>query len=288
MTKKLLAILLSLLLLASLPLSVTAADYSDEYYRITDSADLLTDEQEAALEDLSQDLRDTYHMDIAILTLESLDGYTPQEFADDFYDYCGYGCGEDYSGALFLLSMEERDWYISTSGDCIYALTDFGIQYSAAQAVSHFSNGYYFLGFQSWLLTLPEYFDAFEAGDPIDGWADYEDGAYHGEAEDYVYYEDYEPLTPSYLISLIVGVIAGGITLLILRRSMNTKRPQRSAVSYLVPRSFKMNTVQDLFLYSQVSKRAKPKNNGGGGSGGGSSVHTSSSGRSHGGGGGKF
>ena len=47
--------------------------------------------------------------------------------------------------------------------------------------------------------------------------------------------------------------------------------------------SYHLRTNQDLFLYSNISKRPKPKE-----SSSGSSTHRSSSGRSHGGRGGSF
>ena len=84
-----------------------------------------------------------------------------------------------------------------------------------------------------------------------------------------------------------IGAVVGGITVLIMRACMNTKRPQRSAGSYLNDSSYHLRTNRDLFLYSNVTKtRIQQESSSSGG--GGSSVHTSSSGSSHGGGGGKF
>ena len=72
-----------------------------------------------------------------------------------------------------------------------------------------------------------------------------------------------------------------------MRACMNTKRPQRSAGSYLNDSSYHLRTNRDLFLYSNVTKtRIQQESSSSGG--GGSSVHTSSSGSTHGGGGGKF
>lgn len=51
--------------------------------------------------------------------------------ADDFYDYNGYGYGEEGDGIIFLISMEERKWQISTCGFGITAFTDAGQEYMA-------------------------------------------------------------------------------------------------------------------------------------------------------------
>ena len=281
MKRKGFVILTVLLLLMSLPLTAFA---SESPTLVVDSAGLFTTEEAAALEAKAQALRSQYEMDVVVLTVNSLDGSRPQDFADDFFDSHGYGCGENNSGALFLISMEERDWYISTSGDAIFALTDYGIQKSAEAALSYFGEGDYYGGFNAWLDGLPVYFDALRNNAPIDGYADYSGDYYHADQEKVVYYE--EKTTPSILLSLIIGLVVAGISILIMRISMNTKRPQRSAVAYLIEDSFHLRTRQDIFLYSTVQKTPRPKENSSGG--GGSSTHVSSSGQSHGGGGGKF
>ena len=45
------------------------------------------------------------------------------EFADDYYDYNGFGYdGTDKDGCLLLISMADRDWWVSTRGEGITAL----------------------------------------------------------------------------------------------------------------------------------------------------------------------
>ncbi len=283
MKRKLFALLTALLLLICLPLSVCA----DEVFLVIDNADLLTAEEESALRLKALELRVPYQMDVVILTEDSLDGARPQDYADDYFDYNGYGLGPDRNGVLFLLAMEERELYISTSGDARYALTDYGIEMPPEIPLSYFGAEDYYGGFDAWLDALPEYFDAYQNGNPIDGQADYSDGFYHGDQEEVIYYE--EEVTPSFFLSLIIGAVVAGISVLIMRTGMNTKRSQRGAADYLVQGSYRLNGQRDIFLYSNVTKRERPQpsssNHGGGG---GSSIHTSSSGRSHGGGGRKF
>ncbi len=259
------------------------ASAASELPLVMDTAWLMSSEDVASLEEKAQALRQEYEMDIVILTVDRLDGKTPERYADDYYAQNGYGYGANYSGVLFLLSMEERDWYISACGDAIYALTDYGIQASAEEALPYLSEGDYYNGFCVWLDTLPVFFDAYLSGAPIDGYSDDSGNHYHGTQESIYYYK--EPSSPSIFLSLVIGLAAAGITILIMRASMNTKRRQHSAGSYLAAGSFHLRSHQDIFLYSNISKTARPKNTG---SGGGSSVHHSAGGRSHGGGGGKF
>lgn len=275
--KQKLRIILCLLVLISI-LAVTVAAADNTY--VIDNADLLSDSEEAALESVISDLRWIYEMDIVLLTEPSLYGSRPQDHADDFYDRHGYA--DD--GLLFLLSMEERDWYISTCGNAIYALTDYGIQALADQVLPYLSQGAYYDGFEVFLGALPEYFDAYVSGDPIDGYADYSGDYYHGDQDEILYTE--EEFTPSFFLSLIAGVVIAAISVAVMGFGMRTSRPQRSAGVYLLDNTYRLAVQKDMYLYSNISKVKKPENNSR--PGGGSSVHRSGSGRSHGGGGGKF
>jgi len=256
--------------------------FADQYDYVIDNADILTDTEERVLEDGILRLQQIFDIDVVILTESSLHGERPQYHADNYYDSHNYR--ED--GVLFLISMEERDWYISTCGDAIYALTDYAIQCVGDEMLPYLSSGAYYDAFDTFLAELYGYFEAFLSGSPIDGYADYSADYYHGDQEEVLYYE--EPFTPSFLVALMIGLVIGLVTILIMRTAMNTKRPQRTASEYMNRDSFRVTVHQDLFLYSNVSKVKKPQNNTSSNSGGGSSVHRSSSGRSHGGGGGKF
>ena len=277
MLKKLTSLLLILLLLGCLALPAAARTGS----YIVDDAGLLDSDETADLEALAASLSESYGIDIVILTVDSLGGAYAQDYADAYYDSNGYG----KDGVLFLLAMAEREWYISTCGSVIYALTDYGIQQLGDGILPYLSSGHWYEGFRSYLESLPYYLDAYAAGSPVDGYGDYSGDYYHGTQEEVVYYQ--EEKEPSFPLSLLIGLAAGGITVLIMRSTMNTKRSQRGASVYLKDGSWNLHTFRDLYLYSNVTKTRKQQNTSGS-SGGGSSVHRSSSGRSHGGGGGKF
>lgn len=271
------SVFLCLILLIGLPVTAFAAQTASPVY---DYGNLLSAEEEYLLEDKIQSICDAYGMDTVILTLDSLDGKAAQNYADDFYDSMGYG--DD--GVLFLLAMAEREWYISTCGKVSYALTDYGISQIGEEVVPGLSGGYYYEAFDTFLECLPYYLEALENNTPIDGYADYSGDYYHGQQEEVIYYEgDYGP---NYLVSILVGLAVAAITVLGMRGSMNSRRPQKSAASYLKSGSYHLRTHQDLFLYSNISKVRRQQNNNH--HGGGSSMHHSSGGRSHGGGGGRF
>lgn len=279
MKRHLITVILVLFLVVSLVPSAQAA----QALQVVDHAQLLTDAQEEVLSAGIAQIRQDYGMDVVLLTQDSLNGKTPQEYADDYFDDYGYGLGPDASGVLFLLSMEQRDWYISTSGEAIYALTDYGIAQLGESAVPYFGEQAYYEGFLTFLDQLPAYFAAYQAGTPIDGRADTSGGFYHGQQETVVHGPKSGKI--NLLWPLVIGLAVAGLTVGAMAGMMNTKQARWGASEYLKGDSFRLRRQQDLFLYSNVSKirRQEPPSNSGG-----SSVHTSASGRSHGGGGGKF
>lgn len=297
--KKMTASLLCLLLLAALFITASAAEP-----KIVDKADLLTDQEEQKLEEKARQIVSDYQMDVVIVTVDGLGSKTSEQYADDYFDYNGYGIGDDYSGVLLLISMEERDWAISTCGDAIYALTDYGIQQIFSSFSMDLSAGYYYDAFDTFLDALPGYFEALSHDTPIDGnQGGYEGpGSYYpGTSDDVIYYPGYQHKVTAgevfgkILIALLVGCGVAGLVVWLMGRSMRTARAQSSADDYIQHSSFHLRSCQDFFLYSRTSRvrRAEDSDHGsrGGGhhgGGGGSSVHRSSSGRSHGGGHGKF
>ncbi len=280
MKKKIVTVSLLLLLLCSIPFSVLAAE---ELPRVVDHAGLFTAEEASQLETQAKSIADTYGMDVVILTENTLSGKSPQDYADDYYNAKGYGQGDDASGMLLLISMEERDWYLSTCGDAIYALTDYGIQQLGEELVSGLQIGYA-IGVRTFLNALLDYLDAYKNGSPVDGYSSQNGNFYHGDRENVIHYRG--SASPDLTLSIILGLVIAVISVGAMAFSMNSKRPQRSASGYLNRGSFRLLRNQDMFLYSNVTKTRKPEPQNH--SGGGSSVHHSSGGRSHGGGGGKF
>lgn len=289
MKRTLFALFLALTLVFSLALTV-AAETPD---LVVDQVDLLTDPEEQALTEKAAALQTQYGMDVVIVTNQSLGSKTPEEYADDYFDYNGYGT----DGVLFLLSMEYRDWYISTAGDGIYALTDYGVQQLGETALPYLGDGDYYKAFDAFLDALVPYFERFEAGNPIDGRADESEDFYIGTQEEVVHYEDRnvpslgKRLLRSLPSSLLLGFVAAFVSILVMRSGMNTKRKQAAAGVYMDEKSYNLIRRRDTFLYSNTTKTRIQQNSSSGGSShrsGGSSTHRSSSGRSHGGGGGKF
>lgn len=267
-----------IIILLSVSLSVYG-NYDDTIPRVIDNADLLNDTEEEYLQSRIDSIIDTYNFDVVILTTDSCGGKSVVEYADDYYDYNGYGYGDNYDGILFLISMEERDWYFSTCGYGITVFTDYGIDYIGNSIVSYLSSGDYYTAFDEFLDYTEEFLTQANEGKPFDtnNYYDYDyDSDYNYSDSDFII---------AYGVIFILSLIIALIIVLIMKYKMNTIRMQQNAHLYIKKESLNLKRQIDMFLYSNVTKRLKETNNS---SGGGSSTHRSSSGRSHGGGGGKF
>lgn len=252
--------LFAVLLILSLLICTVYATGNDEP-KIVDKADLLTDAEEAALSGVAEQITNTFGMDVVIVTVYSLDGKTAEAYADDYFDYNGYGIGGQRSGILLLLSMEYRDWAMSTSGECIRIFRDRDLDNIFDRIANDLSNDNYYSAFSRYLKLLNDHFKAYETGSTV-GTGD---------------------IVKRLLIALAIGAIAGGITLAVMHSNMNTAKRQSGAANYIVKNSFHLFKQQDLYLYSKTSRTRKQESSSSGGS-----SHRSSSGRSHGGRSGKF
>ncbi len=246
---------------------------------ITDDADLLTDEQEATLLKSIEAIREKYNFDVVLHTTNSIGEKTIADYADDYYDYNGYGIGENHDGLLFVLNMSNgekgnRDYYTSTSGSGITAFTDYAVKDSESKINSlilpSLKKDDWFGAFEKYLELTNIFLEQAQTGEPFDS------------ANPYMTFSDYAVLE---CVVLCVAALAVFITSKILGSKMKTNVKKISASDYVVPGSLNITGSCDVFSHKTLSKTARPKETS---SSSGSSTHTSSSGSTHGGGGGKF
>lgn len=256
------------LVILSFPSKVNAAneDSSSSQPRLVDDADLLSDSEEKALTKKVDKISKDNKCDVVIVTVDSLDDKTATEYADDYFDNNGYGYGTNKDGILFFISMDNRDWAISTHGYGITAFTDAGQSYIVDKIKDSLSNGKYDKAFN--------------------GFADYCDD-FIKEARDGKPYDTNH--MPKEMLSLWwipgsigIGAVIALIITLVMKKSLTTVEMQRTANNYVVNGSLNLTNSNDVFLYRNVTRTAKPKDDGG------SSTHSSSSGETHGGSSGKF
>ena len=95
----------------ALAISVPAlAEETGQKERLADEAGLLEPAEQAEIEEELDRVSEKYQCDVVIVTTDTLMGKTPRAYADDYYDFNGYGYGSEKDGVLLLVSMEDRDW----------------------------------------------------------------------------------------------------------------------------------------------------------------------------------
>ena len=259
--------------------------------RVTDGADILSDSEEQALLDKLNAVSEALQFDIVIVTTDGLGGLTAEEYADKFFDDNGFGYGSDYDGVLLLLDMNERAYAISTSGEGITDLTDYGLQSIVDAMMGDLGSGRYASAFNTFTNKCEEYvklaredtpYDTYiYVTEPIDGPTPHRTGTYFDTAW------------------IVMGLIAGFVLSLIITGAWKSKlksvRQQYSAGSYVRSGSLALTESYDRFLYSNIARTPIPRDRGnntpGGGGhfvGGGSTTHVSSGGHTHGGTSGHF
>lgn len=263
---------LSVLLLALLCLTFSALAEN----RVIDEADLLDSDTEARLESEIAAIAQDYQFDVVLLLKNSIGGQTPKYYAADYYDYGGYGYHASKDGILFLLSLEERDYFTLATGSGIRIFTDYGTLQIEEDVVPYLSSGNYETAMERFVAHVRQYLEQAESGHPYDVSTTVELRS---------------PLARTQSILPIVLILAAVISLIVafsLKAQMKTVRRKQGASSYVRDGSFALTRVQDIYLYTTTQRRKIETNSGNGGHGGGSTTFRGSSGTSHSGHGGKF
>ena len=231
---------------------------------VVDEAGLLSNQEAASLEKDLAAISNRQGVDIVVVTTDSTGSKSPMEYADDFFDYGGYSA----DGILLLVSMEDSDWWVSTTGYGITAVTDAGLQYMSDRFVPYMSDGEFAEAFEEFATLCDEFITQAKTGAPYDS---------HNLPK--------EPfrLVRNLIIALALGLVAAWLATSTMKNKLKSVRQQAKADDYVEAGSLQLTQSRDLFLYTHMDRREKASS-----SSGGSSTHTSSSGTTHGGGGGKF
>lgn len=264
MKKRLYIILFTLIFSTMCVMPVFAQNEMAAY--VVDDAGLLTDSEENSLNETLKEISNRQNCQVVVVTTNSLDGKSAEAYADDYYDYNGYG----KDGILLLVSMEDRDYGISTCGYATEAFTDAGINYIENKFLDDLSAGNYEKAFSTYAKQCDKSLTQAKEG-----------AAYDSSNM------PHEPLSSMWiLISFVAGLVIALIIVACMIAKLKSVHMQAAAGNYVKDGSVDISEMRDLYLYSNITKRARPKNDNN--NGGGSSTHISSSGETHGGTSGKF
>ena len=233
--------------------------------RLVDDADILSDSEEAKLLEKLDRISESYGIDVAVVTTFSLGDRTPQEFADDYYDYNGFS--DD--GFVMLLAMEERDRWFSGKGKGIEIFTDYGQDYLWDNVTPELKKGKYYEAFDEYANISEDFIKEWEKGTPYDN------------------RHRVKGRLPMIWIPIAIGggLLIGLIYAQSIKAQLTSVSMQHGADDYIRQNSFKLTVDRDTFLYRNVQREYIPPAEK---SGGGTSTPSSHSGSSHSGSGGKF
>ncbi|MDO5573979.1 MAG: TPM domain-containing protein [bacterium] len=267
MKKRITAVILMVLI--TIMMTVPALAYEE---RVDDGAGLLSDEEITQINEKIDYIRNTYSCDVVVVTTNDSEGKSAMDYADDYYDYNGFGMGDEHDGIILTVNMDIREYWMSTCGQAILLFSDSEIEDMKSTVQTYLSDGDYGNGFLAWLSDVEYYLET-------------DDGS------GYII-EDRNPFAAaltSLPMGLMLGLVLAVIIIIIMIRKCRTAVQPTLANDYLDQEHITLRRKEDLFLRSHTSSvKIQTESSSGGSSGGGSSVHRSSSGRSHGGGGGKF
>ena len=231
--------------------NVYAEEPAEEKYRVYDIAEVMSVDDMIAVEQNIFAMTDAYNIDMAIVTMPSLEGTPIDEYAKSIFTELEMGVGEAKDGIVFLMDIELRDFYVYTNGLASDMFPDSLLADFEGEYLPYISDGDYVTGFNT-LISLVgnganEYIS--NGGKPANAGGGIE--------------------TSTILIGFGIGIVLALIIMLILKAKMNTAKAQPLAHEYVKSDSFNLTSQRDMFLHSTVTRTAKPKNNSSsGGSGG--------------------
>ena len=262
--KKTVALMLALVTLLSMSVIFVSAD-GDTQPRVVDYAELLTETEVASLLAKYDAYSEELKFDIVLVIVDDIRDFIDTNdqpytnyaaFGDDYFDYFGFGYGNDYSGALLVYELDADYRYVSTCGEGIDTVS---VDVVKEDILGYFEDGQYakaFNGFAESCKKQVEYYR--ENGKP------------------YVNF----PWSTYIVIALVIGLIVALIVTGKMKAKLKTVQFAKEANQYIRPGTLNITDSRDIYLYNTVTRiRRERQSSSGGGS------HTSSSGRSHGGGG---
>ncbi len=295
--------------------SVNSFAYNTGVY---DDADLFTDAEELSIIEEAEIFSQEKDFSLAVVTTDFTSGLPSEEYADDFLDNLIDTEGWQENSILILIDMDNRNVWISTTGDCQLAFSDSEINSIIDGGYNELTYGYYFDSVVGMIRTAVMTDTAIDENNDyyiVDDESYFNDESFNGNiiqydddyyridgdgnweiVEDFEYDNGYSAPGQGFeftdfLFYLAVGLAVGAIAVFWVKsRYKNQGKGDEFGSEDIV---LDLTASNDTIISRNVVTTKIPRNNnnhhrGGGSFGGGSSVHRSSGGRSHGGGGRSF
>ena len=257
--------------------------------RVFDQAGLFSETEIIQLEEKIAQCRKSTKMDVVIVSAYADGERSAEEYADDYYDYGGFGVGKKASGVLLLYYMDGPgqpggECYISTTGTMINMLTDERIESILDDVYGDLGNRDFAGAAEHFLEDVKAYVkEGVESGQYT----------YDRDTGEIVRYHSIR-LYEVAIAMVIAGISAGSVCLDIKKRyamKQSSREVSNSLQAYRADCAFHFSVAGDKMVNKYVRSVPIPRNtsSGSGGRGhsgsssaGRSTIHTSSSGSSHG------
>ena len=255
---------------------------NDDTQRVFDYADLLTDTEEADLNQACISAEDALETELYILTTNDTGGKETVDYADDFGDEHAFGYDEPYGNYMILcIDMDNRIVWLSTSGKAETYFTEARIDSLLDDLYGYLTAGDYYNTCLSYLessekyLTKPPVYN-----DTTTNPDNYQDTMY--------VYDEEKTILSYWYFRLAIAAAAAGIVVAIMSWQAKTNMTVNERT--YSKNGLKINNRMDNFIRrTTTSRRIESSSSGSSRSrGGGGGHHTSSGGHSHGGGGRSF
>lgn len=257
---------------------------AEEELYIQDDAGLFSDQEISGIYEKILTLREETEMDYMVATTSDAHGYSSQDYADETYEASGLGTGDDHSGMLYLIDLDNREIYISTEGQMLRYLTDERIDTILDHAYEDVVDGNYAAS----ALTVLNDTEAFiEAGIELN---QYNYSSETGKVDSYAR----EKATPIIMAVLVIFAVIAGLAAALGTFFSVKGRYQLTRDTYHYPlaekSTLKLTVSEDRLINQFITHRRIVKNPppSAKGHSGRTTTHVSGSGRTHGGGGRKF
>lgn len=255
--------------------------------RVYDMAGIFSQAEEKSLEEMAARVSEESGMELVIASTDETGGKTTEEFADDFYEQGGFGTGKDHSGAVFLIDMENRYYWISTEGRMTRYLTDSRIDdILDGNVAEYMADGRYGDAAAAFLEDAEKWIRKGIPG----GQYLYDEET--GKISVYRSITWYEALF-AFAAASIAGILACCGVTKEYDLKVDSRERRNHDLAYRAEAAYVLRPFTDQLIDQKVIRQAIPRSHPSGKSPGGShpgrtTVHHSGSGRSHGGGGRRF
>lgn len=244
--------LLLLVCMLSLSLAVPAfATSASKAIALIDEANLLSQDEERQLSTRLGQIGEEYHVQIVIITMDTMEGDDIDQYIELLYDSIGLGYGENKDGILLLVSMNPRKVAMLTNGAAHDAIATREEDKILDAIVDDLSDGNYADAFNTFADKCEYYLEGHANGFPFN-------------------------FGKSLLIAVVIGLLAGLITAFCLKAQLKSVRRQHQADAYVKPGSMQLTVRRDMFLYRNITRTRKQNNSSSGSSRSGSSRSVSS------------